>query len=309
MADQRELSTDDAFHGLASAPLTFRTRSLAVLRSLFRQKLATLGALVLLCVFAMAIFSPLLSPYSPYEQIPWEARKAPLTELEMSGRFVLLGTDHLGRDILSRIIYAAQVTLIVAFASVAISGLIGVTAGIVAGYVSGWTDSIIMRMVDIALAFPFELLALAIVAATGPSLEIVVIVMSLRIWVVYARVVRGATLAVKQKDYVQAAIAQGASELRIIVWHVLPNVITPAIVIATLYVGRMILIESALSFLGMGVPPPTPTWGGILGDGRAYIDTAWWIAFFPGLAIMITVLGVNLLGDWVRDYLDPRIQT
>ena len=305
MPDHNDALTQETFHGLASGPVTFRTRVLDTLKSLLRQKPATLGAIVLLGVFAMAIFSPLFAPYSPYEQIPWEARKAPLSTLETSGRFVLLGTDHLGRDILSRIIYAARVTLIVAFASVAISGIIGVTAGIVAGYMSGWTDTIIMRMVDIALAFPFELLALAIVAATGPSLEIVVIVMALRIWVVYAR----ATLAVKQKDYVQAAIAQGASELRIIIWHVLPNVITPAIVIGTLYVGRMILIESALSFLGMGVPPPTPTWGGILGDGRAYIDTAWWIAFFPGLAIMITVLGVNLLGDWVRDYLDPRVQS
>jgi len=256
----------------------------------------------------MAIFSPLVAPYSPYEQVPWEARKKPLSALEMSGRFALLGTDHLGRDLFSRIVYAARITLIVAFASVAISGFIGVLAGVVAGYVSGWIDAIIMRVVDIMLAFPFVLLALSIVAATGPSLEIVVIVMALRIWVVYARVIRGTTLSVKEKDFVQAAIAQGASELRIILRHVLPNVLTPAIVIATLYVGRMILIESALSFLGMGVPPPTPTWGGILGDGRDYIDTAWWIAFFPGLAIMITVLGVNLIGDWLRDYLDPRIQ-
>jgi peptide/nickel transport system permease protein len=164
-----------------------------------------------------------------------------------------------------------------------------------------------MRLVDITLAFPFELLALSIVAVTGPSLLVLLIILSLRIWVVYARVVRGSTLSVKEKDYVQAAVAQGAGEMRIVLLHVLPNVIAPAIVIATLYVGRMILIESSLSFLGVGVPPPTPTWGGILGDGRAYIDTAWWIALFPGLAIMITVLAINLLGDWTRDYLDPKI--
>ena len=144
---------------------------------------------------------------------------------------------------------------------------------------------------------------------TGPSLPVVVAVIALRVWVVYARVVRSATLAVKEKDFVQAAVAVGAGELRVVLVHVLPNVLSPAIVIATLYVGRVILIESALSFLGVGVPASTPTWGGILGDGRSYIDTAWWIAFFPGLAILVTVLGVNLLGDWVRDYLDPRIQT
>jgi peptide/nickel transport system permease protein len=259
-------------------------------------------------IAAMALFSPWIAPYDPFQQIPWEARRGPLTHFDGSGRFVLLGTDHLGRDLLSRIIYASRVTLIVSFTAVVISGFIGVVLGVAAGYLGRWFDAVCMRLVDIFLAFPFELLALSIVAVTGPSLPVVVVVMAMRIWVVYARVVRGATLAVKEQDYVQAAIALGASEMRVVLVHVLPNVLTPAIVIATLYVGRVILIESALSFLGIGVPASTPTWGGILGDGRSYIDTAWWIAFFPGLAIMITVLSVNLLGDWVRDYLDPRIQ-
>ena len=278
-------------------------------RSLLRHKAALFGAIVMIAIAAMALFSPWIAPFDPDLQVPWEARRAPFTALEASGRFVVLGTDHLGRDLLSRIVYASRVTLIVAFTAVIISGVIGLVIGVLAGYVGRWMDTICMRLVDIFLAFPFELLALSIVAVTGPGLSVVVTVMALRIWVVYARVVRGATLSVKEKDYVQAALALGASELRIVLIHVLPNVLSPAIVIATLYVGRLILIESALSFLGIGVPPPTPTWGGILGDGRAYIDTAWWIAFFPGLAIMITVLGVNLLGDWVRDYLDPKIQT
>lgn len=276
--------------------------------SLRRHKGALVGAAILMVIVAMALFSSWIAPYDPFAQIPWEARRGPLTHFDGSGRFVLLGTDHLGRDLLSRIVYASRVTLIVSFTAVVISGFIGVVLGVAAGYLGRWFDAVCMRLVDIFLAFPFELLALSIVAVTGPSLPVVVVVMAMRIWVVYARVVRGATLAVKEQDYVQAAIALGASELRVVLVHVLPNVLTPAIVIATLYVGRVILIESALSFLGIGVPASTPTWGGILGDGRSYIDTAWWIAFFPGLAIMITVLSVNLLGDWVRDYLDPRIQ-
>jgi peptide/nickel transport system permease protein len=196
----------------------------------------------------------------------------------------------------------------VAFFAVIISGLIGLLIGVIAGYAGGWVDTFFMRLVDIVLAFPFVLLALSVVAVTGPGLGIIILVMSLRIWVIYARIVRGTTLSVKEKEFVQAAEALGASKRWIMFRHILPNVLTPVIVIATLYVGRMILIESALSFLGVGVPPPTPTWGGILADGRAYIDTAWWIALFPGLAIMITVLGVNLVGDWFRDYLDPRIR-
>lgn len=276
--------------------------------SLLRHKAALCGALILTVIAIMAVFSPWIAPYDPAQQIPWEARRAPLTLFE-SGRFVLLGTDHLGRDLLSRIVYASRVTLIVSFTAVVISGLFGLLVGVAAGYLGRWVDAVCMRLVDIFLAFPFELLALSIVAVTGSSLSVVVVVIALRVWVVYARVVRGATLSVKEQDFVQAAVALGASELRVVLVHVLPNVLSPAIVIATLYVGRVILIESALSFLGVGVPASTPTWGGILGDGRSYIDTAWWIAFFPGLAIMITVLGVNLLGDWVRDYLDPRIET
>ena len=281
-----------------AATLPFRPSAFVeAWRSLRRHKGALIGAVILLAIIVMALCAQWIAPYDPFAQIPWEGRRGPLTHFDGSGRFVLLGTDHLGRDLLSRIIYASRVTLIVSFTAVVISGFIGVVLGVAAGYYGRWVDAVCMRLVDIFLAFPFELLALSVVA-----------VMALRIWVVYARVVRGATLAVKEQDYVQAAIALGASQLRIVLVHVLPNVLTPAIVIATLYVGRVILIESALSFLGIGVPASTPTWGGILGDGRSYLDTAWWIAFFPGLAIMITVLSVNLLGDWVRDYLDPRLQ-
>ena len=278
-----------------------------LITSISRYKPALFGAIILGLLIFVAIFAPLVSPFDPNLQFPTEARVAPLTYLAESDRFVLLGTDQVGRDQLSRIMYASRVTLMVSFFAVIISCLLGTLVGLLAGYYRGWFDIIAMRWVDISLAFPFELLALSIVAVTGPSLTIVVIVLSLRIWVVYARVVRGSTLSIREKDYINGAKAVGAGEVRILARYVLPNVLTPVLVVSTLYIGRMILIESSLSFLGIGVPATTPTWGGILGDGRAYIDTAWWIAFFPGLAIMITVLSVNLLGDWLRDYFDPKI--
>ncbi len=308
MTNRTHMSVEDLLEGLNPNPVNFGSKTGTALKSLARNKPALLGAIVLFLVIGTGIFSPLVAPYSPYEQYLGEVRKPPLTFLEGSGRFAILGTDHVGRDVLSRIVYASRVTLIVAFFAVIISGLIGLSIGVIAGYVGGWLDTFLMRLVDTVLAFPFVLLALSVVAVTGPGLGIIILVMSLRIWVIYARIVRGTTLSVKEKEFVQAAEALGATKGWIMVRHILPNVLTPVIVIATLYVGRMILIESALSFLGVGVPPPTPTWGGILGDGRAYIDTAWWIALFPGLAIMITVLGVNLVGDWFRDYLDPRIR-
>ncbi len=279
-----------------------------VIRSLLQRKPALLGVFALTLVFGSAVFSPWLAPYSPYEQYYSESRKPPMTYFPKSGRLAVLGTDHLGRDLLSRIIYAARVSMIVAFATVGISGVIGIFLGVMSGYCGGWVDSVCMRLVDIALAFPFILLALAIVAALKPSLWVVILVMSLRTWVIYARVVRGATLSLKETEFVQAAVAQGLRPTRLVIRHILPNVLAPVIVIATLYVGRMIIIESSLSFLGLGVPASTPTWGAIVGDGRSYINTAWWISFFPGLAIMITVLGGNLLGDWLRDFLDPRMR-
>lgn len=278
-----------------------------LITSISRYKPALFGGIILVLLIFVAIFAPLVSPFDPNLQFPTEARVAPLTYLAESDRFVLLGTDQVGRDQLSRIMYASRVTLMVSFFAVIISCLLGTLVGLLAGYYRGWFDIIAMRWVDISLAFPFELLALSIVAVTGPSLTIVIIVLSLRIWVVYARVVRGSTLSIREKDYINGAKAVGAGEVRILARYVLPNVLTPVLVVSTLYIGRMILIESSLSFLGIGVPATTPTWGGILGDGRAYIDTAWWIAFFPGLAIMITVLSVNLLGDWLRDYFDPKI--
>ncbi len=227
---------------------------------------------------------------------------------DVNGNYYLLGTDQQGRDVLSRVIWGSRVSLIVGIAAVFLSGCIGVTLGMVAGYFGGIVDTIISRIIDSALAIPFILLALSMVAILGPSLQNVILAIAVRTWIVYARVIRGTVLSVKENEFVVGAKAVGSRTNRIMFHHILPNVLSPAIVIGTLYLGRMIIIESALSFLGVGVPPPTPTWGGMLAHGREFLDTAWWIAFFPGVVLMITVLSVNLLGDWLRDALDPKMK-
>ena len=227
---------------------------------------------------------------------------------DVNGNYYLLGTDQQGRDVLSRVIWGSRVSLIVGIAAVFLSGCIGVTLGMVAGYFGGIVDTIISRIIDSALAIPFILLALSMVAILGPSLQNVILAIAVRTWIVYARVIRGTVLSVKENEFVVGAKAVGSRTNRIMFRHILPNVLSPAIVLGTLYLGRMIIIESALSFLGVGVPPPTPTWGGMLAHGREFLDTAWWIAFFPGVVLMITVLSVNLLGDWLRDALDPKMK-
>jgi len=197
---------------------------------------------------------------------------------------------------------------VVGLAAVLISGVLGMVIGLVAGYFGGRMDDFLMRLADVQLAFPFILLAIAIIGVLGPSLRNIIIVIGVSSWVVYARVVRGEVLSIREREYVHAAVALGSRNWRVLVTHVLPNTFTPWLVVATLDMARVIVIESALSFLGLGVQPPTPTWGGMLADGRVYLSTAWWLATFPGLAILITVLGINLLGDGLRDTLDPRLK-
>jgi peptide/nickel transport system permease protein len=189
-----------------------------------------------------------------------------------------------------------------------ISGVLGMLVGLLSGYFGGWIDDVFMRLADIQLAFPFILLAIAVIGVVGPSLTTIIVVIGVSSWVVYARIVRGAVLSVREREFVQAARALGGRDMRVLARHVLPNVLTPWLVVATLDMARVIVIESALSFLGLGVQPPTPTWGGMLADGRVYISTAWWLATFPGLAILLTVLGINLFGDGLRDTLDPRLK-
>jgi peptide/nickel transport system permease protein len=222
------------------------------------------------------------------------------------GVYHLLGTDQLGRDLWSRILYGARVSLLVGLAAVALAGTIGVALGLVAGYHGGHLDDVVMRLADMQLALPFILIATFVAAILGPGLQNTVLVLGANSWVAYARVVRVGALSIREREYVQAAKALGAGSGRILRWHVLPNVVSPVLVIATFAVAQMILGEAALTFLGLGTPPSIPSWGGMLSEARNYMTIAWWTAAFPGLAITLAVIGINLFGDWLRDYLDPR---
>jgi peptide/nickel transport system permease protein len=278
-----------------------------LLRRLVRRRTALFGLLVVLVVMLAAAAAPLVAPFDPLEQDIGQRLREPGWQ-DAQGRVHALGTDHLGRDILSRIIFGSRIALLVGLAAVVISGVLGMVIGLVAGYFGGRLDDFLMRLADVQLAFPFILLAIAVIGVLGPSLRNIIIVIGVSSWVVYARVVRGEVLSIREREYVHAAVALGSRHWRVLATHVLPNTFTPWLVVATLDMARVIVIESALSFLGLGVQPPTPTWGGMLADGRVYLSTAWWLATFPGLAILITVLGINLFGDGLRDTLDPRLK-
>ena len=279
----------------------------ATLKRLARRRIALFGLAVVVIVVFAATCAPWLTPFDPLEQDINQRLKEPGWR-NADGQVHPLGTDHLGRDILARVIFGSRIALIVGLSAVLISGVLGMIIGLVAGYFGGKVDDSFMRLADIQLAFPFILLAIAVIGVLGANLRNIIIVIGVSSWVVYARVVRGEVLSIRERDFVQAAIALGSRDGRILVRHVLPNAFTPWLVVATLDMARVIIIESALSFLGLGVQPPTPTWGGMLADGRVYLSTAWWLATFPGLAILVTVLGINLLGDGLRDTLDPRLK-
>jgi peptide/nickel transport system permease protein len=289
-------------------PRPFREREwVRVMTRLVRRRTALFGLIVVLAVLVAAVFASFVSPFDPLAQDIGQRLKEPGWQ-DAQGRIHPLGTDHLGRDILSRIIHGSRIALSVGLAAVMISGVLGMAVGLVSGYFGGRVDDFFMRLADIQLAFPFILLAIAVIGVLGPSLRNIIIVIGVSSWVVYARVVRGEVLSIREREFVQAAVALGSRDWRILARHVLPNAFTPWLVVATLDMARVIVIESALSFLGLGVQPPTPTWGGMLADGRVYLSTAWWLATFPGLAILVTVLGINLLGDGLRDTLDPRLK-
>ena len=292
---------------LAPAPARAQREWILLFSRLVRRRTALFGFLVVMVVVVAAVFAPLVSPFDPLAQDIGQRLREPGWQ-DAQGRVHLLGTDHLGRDILARIIYGARIALMVGLAAVLISGILGMAIGLTSGYFGGKVDDAFMRLADVQLAFPFILLAIAVIGVLGPSLRNIIVVIGVSSWVVYARVVRGEVLSVREREFVQAAIALGSRDGRIIVRHVLPNAFTPWLVVATLDMARVIVIESALSFLGLGVQPPTPTWGGMLADGRVYLSTAWWLATFPGLAILLTVLGINLFGDGLRDTLDPRLK-
>jgi len=267
---------------------------------------AVFGLTVLLCIGGAALLAPEIAPWDPARQMLLKRLRPPMWEAR-GLREHPLGTDHLGRDILSRILYGGRISLGVGLSAVTLSCLLGVTLGLLAGFHGGRTDAFIMRVVDVFLAIPYILLAMGVVFALGPSLLNVILVMAMTRWVQFARIVRADVLSIREREFVSGARARGNRSTRLLLRHVLPNALTPIIVVATLELAFMIIYESALSFLGLGVQPPTPTWGWMLSDGRNYVATAWWLATFPGLAIMLTVLAVNLLGDWLRDTLDPRL--
>jgi peptide/nickel transport system permease protein len=268
---------------------------------------AVFGLTVLFCMGGAALLAPQIAPWDPGRQMLLKRLRPPMWEAR-GLREHPLGTDHLGRDILSRILYGGRISLGVGLSAVTLSCLIGVTLGLLAGFHGGRTDALIMRVVDVFLAIPYILLAMGVVFALGPSLLNVILVMAVTRWVQFARIVRADVLSIREREFVSGARARGSRSARLLLRHVLPNALTPIIVVATLELAFMIIYESALSFLGLGVQPPTPTWGWMLSDGRNYVATAWWLATFPGLAIMLTVLAVNLLGDWLRDTLDPRLK-
>ncbi len=263
---------------------------------------ATVGLIVILLVALGAAGADALAPYSPSAQALRD-RLQPPNPLGPH----LLGTDNLGRDVLSRTIYGARVSLTVGVAAAALAGTLGVLLGLLAGYLGGWWDALISRLADVQQAIPFLILAIAVAVIVGPSLTNVVLVLAVTTWVSYFRVVRAEVLSVRESLLVDAARVLGASMPRIVLRHVLPNVSGSVIVIGSLMVANMIIFEASLSFLGLGVPPPTPTWGRMVFDGVQYVDSAWWLSFFPGLAIVLTVLAINLIGDWLRDVLDPRL--
>jgi peptide/nickel transport system permease protein len=284
----------------AVLPVAARVRRRLSFRAVF-------GLSVLLVIGGAAVLAPQLAPWDPARQMLMKRLRPPMWQ-ERGLREHPLGTDHLGRDILSRILHGGRISLGVGLTAVTLSALIGVTLGLLAGFFGGRADALIMRVVDVFLAIPYILLAMGVVFALGPSLLNVILVMAVTRWVQFARIVRADVLSIREREFVAGARARGNRPLRLLLRHVLPNALTPIIVVATLELAFMIIYESALSFLGLGVQPPTPTWGWMLSDGRNYVATAWWLATFPGLAIMLTVLAVNLLGDWLRDTLDPRLK-
>ncbi len=294
-------------HAARAATPRLRSQWRGTLSSLLKRQAAVAGLIVLACVIGLAVSANWIAPYDPNEQV-LERRLLPPVWMEGGSRQHLLGTDHLGRDILSRVIYGSRISLTVGLLAVVISGLLGISAGLVAGFYGGRADAAIMRLVDIQLAFPFILLALAVIGVLGPGVRNVILVLGIAGWMVYARVVRGQVLSVREREFVEAARAIGASDLRIIRIHVLPNTLAPVIIVATFAVATCIITEASLTFFGLGVEATIPTWGSMLSDGRAYMGTAWWLTTFPGLAMMLTVLALNVIGDWLRDFIDPRMR-
>jgi ABC-type dipeptide/oligopeptide/nickel transport system permease subunit len=292
---------------LREAPADRPAASHAWLRGLLRLRWGVAAAVVLLLIVASAVFAPWIAPHDPLA-VNIRHRLGPPAWMQGGTAEHLLGTDQVGRDLLSRMIYGGRVSLVVGVCAVILSATIGVVLGLAAGYTGKRTDWTIMTIVNVMLTFPFVLLALAVIAVLGPSLMNMIIVLGVAGWPIYARVVRAETMAIREREFVIAGRALGMSHFRIVVRQILPNLVSAIVVIATLQVAQVIILESFLSFLGLGIQPPTPAWGNMLGEGRLYMLNSWWIATFPGLAIFVTTLVINLMGNALRDWLDPHLK-
>ena len=272
-----------------------------------RRELPWFAGSVLVVLVLTAVFSASLAPQSPTEG-DISQKLIPPIWMERGEGAHPLGTDRFGRDVLSRVIYGSRISLLVSLIAIGVAGTFGTAVGLIAGYRGGLTDAILMRLTDVGLSLPTILIAVVLVAVSEPSFRNVVLVIALLLWPRFARQIRGETLAIKEQDFVALAVVAGRSSAWIIRRHIFPNVVPTLLVISTLQVGYVILLEGTLSFLGVGVPPPNPAWGLMIADGRGFLATAWWITLFPGLAMLLTVLAVNLLGDWLRDHLDPKLR-
>lgn len=276
-----------------------------IARGLRRAPVIPLGIIGL--IIFTATFAPLLTPYSTTKPSLAERLTPPVWESEGSWDHPL-GTDALGRDMATRLMFGGRVSMLVAVLTLILGGGIGTVIGLFAGYYGGRLDSVLMRIADSTLAFPIILFAILLVVTLGASMANVVIAIALVLWARYARVIRGEVLALRERDFIARARVAGCSDLRILLVHLFPNTANTLLVLLTLQVGWVIIVEASLSFLGAGIPPPTPAWGAMVADGREYVDTAWWVSAFPGVAIMLTVIAFNLVGDWLRDALDPKLR-
>lgn len=303
MADSTSLALQRSAAGAEAGLAAWRSASIRLVRSPRGLAGLILTGLVLL----VAILAPLIAAFPP-EQQDLLGRLRPPAWLPNGVPDHLLGTDQLGRDLFSRIVHGSRTSLMVAGVAILLAGLVGVTLGLVAGYYGGHVDNAVMRLVDLQLAFPALLLAIIVMAILRPSMQSVILVLVVTGWAVHGRMVRGQVLSLREREFVQAARVIGCTQVRIMRRHILPNLVPLITVVGTIQMAQFILAESALSFLGLGILPPTPSWGSIISEGRDYIYTAWWIETFPGLAIVVTVSGIGLLGDWLRDYLDPRLR-
>ncbi|MGH7392766.1 MAG: ABC transporter permease [Candidatus Rokuibacteriota bacterium] len=283
------------------------SRGQVLARRLWRLRWGAAAAVVMLAIVASAVFAPALAPHDPL-QVNIRHRLAPPAWMDGGAWTHPLGTDQVGRDLLSRIVHGGRVSLVVGICAVLMAATIGVSLGLGAGYFGRRVDWTIMTVVNVMLTFPFVLLALSVIAVLGPSLRNMIFVLGTAGWPIYCRVVRAETLAIREREFIIAGRALGMSHARIVLRQILPNVTSPIVVVATLQVAQVIITESFLSFLGLGIQPPTPAWGNMLGEGRVYMLNSWWIATFPGLAIFVTTLVINLMGNALRDWLDPHMR-